>query len=324
MERGRGGVLLRSGAGGVVDWRAKLRDVLVVVDKMKAVPSALYFPLVKDTLQNAVTKIIKFDLADRDDWGTIHSLLKVCIALFSGLQYFPGSVGGTFAALYNGLNSEKVKYEEWGKIVNRDAKIVEIMHSMGNAIKTIPGDNISSIIGAAGVEQMRSIGGILTGKEPIGRGVAADEGSAFSFEIKVDMSWLPDIIDQRMLKDRILQFSGTNIWGAASKDRWPIQLRINDDRTEVSVVFENGKKFTAAIAEAQKEEYENFIKWHNEDKGRTAVRFRGFSDKCLNFEIRSEGAVAFVYGSGDGYRPSQNIDVKFTGDWKRIRSDEDD
>ena len=142
-------------------WKSKLRNVLATVEEMKPEHGAAFFPTVKDSLRKTVEKIIASDLANNDLWGPIHSRLEVSIGVFSGLQYFPGSVGQTFTALHTGLNSKFVKTEQWMQIKDRDAKIVEIMQSMGKAIQTIPDQNISEIIGVEGVAKMKVIETIL-------------------------------------------------------------------------------------------------------------------------------------------------------------------
>ena len=71
----------------------------------------------------------------------------------------------TFKILYDGLNFENVRLDDWMQVkdTEKDATILHIMKGLGDAIQKIPEANIFSIVGGDGLAKMKLIADSLNG-----------------------------------------------------------------------------------------------------------------------------------------------------------------
>ena len=147
------------------DLKDRLRGVLSVVQDMHGKRDAWFFPFVKSKLERAVGKIIELNVENDVDWEKFRALLEQCATVFSAYIFIPiRSIGETFKALHEGLNPGLMDKREWSAIIKgkRDEKVIEIMRSLGAAIKNkIKRSNIEAILGDSGFNQMQDIARLL-------------------------------------------------------------------------------------------------------------------------------------------------------------------
>ena len=150
------------------DWRERLLAVMKTVDRMKPVFGTEWvFNSVRKSMHASVKKMNAVDIENPKVWGKILTLLNKHLSNFELLGGFPGGTGVVFSALYDALEKELSKTDEWLSIEgeeNRNNKINSILSGLGEGLEKVDPEAFTGILGKTGPELMQMVAEILADK----------------------------------------------------------------------------------------------------------------------------------------------------------------